>query len=323
MPDGSQEQESNLKELLGFDPNDSSSNDESDAMPKPKNERFGWTENWKELFKHAADWSTTKESLYMDEDNLLAVEKFAQGQLRAYYRYISRKSEYADFAHKFDKYTQVYFHTENQYGKTTSMFTEAEPGEVVGISFHTRDGEVQEVKFEGTRASREIEATYLSTGGLNEVMFIMTDYNNIIIDELDGIPDPPERQYTGIYFDSRSKRWEVHGDNPFGFKTFVNNGFLHIKRNELGKEVDVIKAPLVLPDPPQHIYEDLLPDELIRHPDSKNAELDQHWKGKDFFEIVGIEWTVVDNDSTNSVPMGPLEPAPDEGDKRVHEKSKL
>lgn len=92
------DQHENLKDILGFDPNSSSDEPTGGGgfVPRPKDERHGWPENWRDLLEEAKSRRGFETHIGGVDEELFAIFKRInpEGVNRSYFSFDASKKQF-------------------------------------------------------------------------------------------------------------------------------------------------------------------------------------------------------------------------------------
>ena len=308
------EQNENLKQILEFDPNDSSDSNNLEiqpikSSPTPLDRIAKQTGISKETLKASFVSNTSMlvggGDVYQDPDNVFTVDGNENGE-RAYYTFNT-------ISNKFELGVKLNYYNKDFFVKGAVYRQEEGTG---GMRDNTnaifyRDSHVV---FKAEKGKRGIEASYDKDGNLTGIVFKLSSYPGIEKDmEMDGAEALPTLEVQKKLLERvrhvgkiegkdwiKNEEWFNTGDfKPEDFTIEYMNGKVTLKRSESGKETDVVSVFLQIDA--DSLADDFIPNLLLRDPQTHELNFDRNWKQKDALYEAGIDWQITNNDSWNTL----------------------
>lgn len=270
-------QNENLKELLGFDPDET-----VQAFPQSTNEKGDLIRKFEEFT------GGDKDITYSDPNRLFTVSKYGH---RKFYRFDNR------YRRSFSPGNEL--HISDRYDEQISLTLRSDNNDFTTVTW----GEDKHEKKEEDRhyagitykiAGRELELSYRS-GKLSRVRLVATPENAREHSEVSTIPE-----FVGVFWLRRNIVTERGGQLP-GITSEIDskNGVMRVVRKSKGRIVDQISVPLSADL--DAIKTNLFPEELLRNPQTQNEEVDKYWRGVDVFSEMGAKWDTLADDELKSL----------------------
>lgn len=295
-------EDSNLRDVLGFDPSESSDRDFSPTPSSSHPERRDWPENWREMFIAQQDSPLTE---HVDVDNLFTISKpfslvkaYGESIQRTYYGFNPDSKE----KRKFQNVRSVVMPPKKMEDGYYSFQSgrEGEDSEYVRISFNPKDAQnignfpIEIIK--GGVGDRGIQVDYDENGELLDVrLAIRPDVVHLNAGSTDIYQDNRE---VSIYRDLENK-WKAGGD--FGeveFDELFDENRLIFRRIQNGEVKDDVEVPLKIDQ--EELKRKWLGEKLLEDPANHDTQLDEGWR-VDFFHDAGLRWDAVADDSFHSL----------------------
>ncbi len=291
MADGQKnEQDQNLRDILGFDPNPPA-DEPGTSTSGFKGERRGFPENWREIFKKsakAANHHLSKDP-FVDEANLFTISNWVHGISRNFGMYYPEEERFLFPSSLFlEDYPsrRLRFHT-SSIDKITSA-----TADFGGDKHSTEWSPIQISKDIGSNRSggRSMEIHYAEDGNLIKIILRV-------------IPFSPNGRYHNSYKSEVVYDYKggVQSTGDFDVLTDEDrqSGILKVERVEQGDVKDEIEVPVKID--PQALKDKWIDPRLLENPQNPDPSLDLSWKGVDFFHDAGLRWDAVADDSFHSL----------------------
>lgn len=288
------EQDKNLKEILGFDP-DGTTEKDTPGKRSVASEQSLLPQNWSELFQEHI------RSLYTDR-----IKAESQVSKKKPFAILSINESF-DGGAKVEMAQRIYFAFKGD-GEIKSDFTEAtrldvrhSEGEIINIYMVVNSDaySFEYIKFEEDTSmklgagvvNRGINVTYRPDGTLEKIT--ISSYSQEDAGRL------PSESIVKFGQDGNVKDILEATDNKIEVERDSTIKNVHVRRLFEEEEVDDISIPIAVDI--QRLKEDLFPDELLRNPEDPNMDLDLSWKGIASLTKVGVGWTPAGVDKEDSI----------------------
>ena len=293
MADGQQnEQDKNLKDILGFDPN-ATTDEPKRPAPSFKDERRGFPDNWKEVFKQSVKNYHSlgnEEIITEDLDNLFSVSKnpMFNAVTRCFYRYSQKGRHFEGSSYAFLP------DNPEEESQRLSFITNSDNDDFVDISFQ-KEKRWAPITIQKSSGKRRVVAMYSERGDIQGFEFGQFEMipNNITGHIAYGAYDEDHGWHYGAISprDEDLLKLDLEEDKE--------HDMVIVRRTEDGEVKDVIEFPMKID--PQALKDKWLDPRLLEDPKNPDPSLDLSWKGRDFFHDAGLRWDAVADDSLHSL----------------------